>query len=95
MAIRLEEFIKQNEARYKRLVAAFRPAPDRGLAVAKSKPNPDMTVCARIRPFSDDEKAADALQSIFYREDAERTIDIHELRQPPRGPPLLKVRVPS
>ncbi|KAK3987339.1 kinesin-like protein Klp59C [Cladorrhinum sp. PSN332] len=83
----MEEFYIQNAERYKKLVGVFKPGPS---TVKVTDPNPDIIVSARIRPMMEDETAQGFPEGVHARTTGNtNTVDLHELRRPPRGLPSL------
>ncbi|KAK4166877.1 kinesin-like protein Klp59C [Cladorrhinum sp. PSN259] len=82
-----EEFYLQHSERYKKLVGAFKPGPS---AAKPTDPNPDIIVSARIRPMLEDETSQGFPEAVHPRTKGSfNTVDLHELRRPPRGLPSL------
>ncbi|KAK4225196.1 kinesin-like protein Klp59C [Podospora fimiseda] len=87
MTMTMEEFYIQHAERYKKLVAAFKPGPS---TAKPTDPNPDIIVSARIRPMMEDETAQGFPEGVHPRTKGNtNTVDLHELRRPPRGLPSL------
>lgn len=88
----MEQFIIDNVERYKKLVAAFKPSKS---ATQKKKAtdaaSPDIVVCARVRPMLEDELAQGFPVGVHIRSGT-NTVDLHELQQPVRGLPRIRVR---
>ncbi|KAM5342357.1 hypothetical protein ACJ41O_013323 [Fusarium nematophilum] len=87
----MEQYILENAQRYQLLVDRFKPDATKARARpgAGSGPNPDMTIATRLRPMLEEETAAGLLTGAFPRATSPGTVDLHELRRPPRGPPGL------
>jgi hypothetical protein len=87
----MEQFLLDNAERYKKLVAAFKPtAPgpkERGTAAA----SPDIVVSARVRPMLEDEVAQGFPTGVHIRGGNCNIADLHELQQPVRGAPRIRV----
>ncbi|KAF5025969.1 hypothetical protein F66182_1937 [Fusarium sp. NRRL 66182] len=84
----MDQFLLDHAERYQELVKRFKPQP------SKAKPshdetNPDITIAARLRPMLDDEKEGGQLAGVFPRRELPGTLDLHEMRRPVRGLPLL------
>ncbi|KAK7421632.1 hypothetical protein QQX98_002099 [Neonectria punicea] len=84
----MEQYLLNNIPRYHKLVAAFRPKPARPPAPDAPAPVPDMLVTARLRPLLPDDGILPP--ALFPRPAEPGVLDVHELRQPPRGPALLR-----
>lgn len=85
----MEQYLLDNIPRYHKLVSAFRPKPARRPAPDAPAPVPDMLVTARLRPLLPDDGILPP--ALFPRLAEPGVLDVHELRQPPRGPALLRV----
>ncbi|KAH8168732.1 kinesin motor domain-containing protein [Sarocladium implicatum] len=90
MATPMEQFMLDNAARHQNLIKALKTKPKPSNATTTTQANPDVIVCARIRPLLDHELAIGSVPGIFPRKGAPNVVDIHELRQMVRGPPTLK-----
>ncbi|KAK7429402.1 hypothetical protein QQZ08_003994 [Neonectria magnoliae] len=86
----MEQYLLDNIPRYRKLVSAFRPKPARRPApdAPAPVPVPDMLVAARLRPLLPDDGILPP--ALFPRPAEPGVLDVHELRQPPRGPALLR-----
>ena len=90
----MEQYITDNVARYHRLVAQYRP-PRVRRAENEGTTSPDMVVATRLRPLLDEETEVGLPTAVFPRAEQAGVLDIHELRQPVRGPALLRVSCPT
>lgn len=89
----MEAFLHQHAPRFQRYVEAFKPPkPTAKAGAQRLDPNAAMVVTARIRPLLSDED--ELPPAIFARASEPGVVDVHELRQPVRGPPVLKVSRP-
>lgn len=88
----MEQFVIDNAERYNKLVAAFKPSTldskEKGATEAVS---PDIVVSARVRPMLDDEVAQGFPIGVHIRSGT-NVVDLHELQQPIRGLPRIRVR---
>ncbi|KAF7554384.1 hypothetical protein G7Z17_g2937 [Cylindrodendrum hubeiense] len=85
----MDRFILENAERYKTLVQRFIPKTSSSLK-AEVAPASDMLVTTRLRPLLPEEAEAGLPQALFPRARPPGVIDVHELRQPVRGLPLIK-----
>ncbi|KAJ4255435.1 hypothetical protein NW762_009430 [Fusarium torreyae] len=85
----MDQFLLDHAQRYQDLVKRFKPAPPTKCKPSKEEPNPDITIATRVRPMLGDEKEGGQLIGVFPRNELPGTLDLHELRRPVRGPPLL------
>jgi kinesin family protein 2/24 len=88
----MENFYMDNLDRFKTLLAKYVPEPEKKDSKLQTRPNPDMVVCSRVRPLSEEELEAGIPDCVLPRPKKTNMVDAHDLRQPPRGKPLLKVR---
>lgn len=88
----MERLLVDNADLFEALVKKFDPKTNPAKPVpASASPNPDIVVCARIRPLLDDEYASGFRPAIFPRPSQAGVVDLHELYNAPRGRPTLKV----
>ncbi|KAK4141904.1 P-loop containing nucleoside triphosphate hydrolase protein [Dichotomopilus funicola] len=85
----MEQFYLDNAERYKKLVAAFKPAPSPSKPGPATDPNPEMVVSARVRPMLDHEIGQGFPEGVHIRGNT-NVVDVHELQQPVRGLPKLR-----
>ncbi|ORY17056.1 P-loop containing nucleoside triphosphate hydrolase protein [Clohesyomyces aquaticus] len=81
----MERFYLENISKYRSLVDGLDPFPKP--RISNGKPGPNMTVCARIRPLSENEGFP---SSIFPRANQKNVVEIHDLYHHPKGVPILK-----
>ena len=85
----MEQFLIDNAAHYHKLVAAYKPRPDKKAAGdSTGVGNPEMVVSTRIRPMLEDEAAQGFPSGVFPRK-ATNIVDLHELKRSVRGTPSL------
>lgn len=91
----MEQFLLDNAERYKKLVAAFKPAPtgSKGTTDSPTAASPEIVVSARLRPMLEDEIDQGFPHGVHLRAGDANTVDVHELQQPVRGLPRLRVSV--
>ncbi|KAL4877575.1 P-loop containing nucleoside triphosphate hydrolase protein [Aspergillus karnatakaensis] len=84
----MEQFLLENVKRYQTLVERFTP-PRTKEAAKNLQTSPNLTVATRIRPILEKELQSGQVSAVFPRQGEDATVDIHELRNVPRGWPLL------
>ena len=90
----MEQHILEHTDYYRKLVSKWQPSksdvPKKGIAGVDAKSNPDMIVCARVRPLLDSEEESGVPPGIFGRgEKHPGLFDIHELKM------AIKTKFPS
>ena len=92
LSVPYPQFILQHAERYRKLVAEWQPEPH-GNSPAQDQQNPDMVVCTRVRPMSDEETADGYPPGLFGREGRSGLLDVHELKVAVKTAtyPILKV----
>ncbi|CAM1501497.1 Fc.00g034810.m01.CDS01 [Cosmosporella sp. VM-42] len=89
MTTPMEQYVMDNIARYQKLVSQYK-APRVRRTGNEGTVSPDMVVATRLRPLLDDETEVGLPAAIFPRAEQPGVLDVHELRQPVRGPALLR-----
>ncbi|KAL3472539.1 P-loop containing nucleoside triphosphate hydrolase protein [Aspergillus californicus] len=84
----MDQFLLANVQRYQTLVARFKP-PHVKDPSTDLQTSPNLVVATRIRPILDKETKSGQVSAVFPRRHEKAAIDIHELRNSPRGPPSL------
>jgi kinesin family protein 2/24 len=87
----MDQFLLNNADRYNRLIGAVKVPSARGSSAASEAVQKDTIINIRIRPVLEDDEAPHILSAVLPRKGSPDFVDIHELRRPVRGPPLLKV----
>ncbi|KAJ3531461.1 hypothetical protein NM208_g8867 [Fusarium decemcellulare] len=83
----MDEFLLENAQRYQVLVSRFKPTEIKARPGTDGESNPEITIATRLRPMLEDEKEAGLVTGVFPRSISPGTVDLHELRKTPRGPP--------
>lgn len=91
MATPMEQFLLENTPRYQKLLKAIK-LDNKPSQKSVTQTNPDVVICARVRPLLEQETAQGIPPGVFVRDGASSIADVHELRQMVRGLPVLKVR---
>jgi kinesin family member 2/24 len=86
----MDKYILDNVSRFHAMVGKYKP-PAARKASEEASSNADMMVIARLRPLLPDEANAGYPSSVIVRPNKPGIVDVHELRQPVRGPAQLKV----
>lgn len=86
----MEQYILDNVKRYDMLVRKYVP-PKVQRQGNEGTTSPDMVVATRLRPLLEEETSQGLPPSVFPRGAQPGVLDVHELRQPPRGPAQLRV----
>lgn len=87
----MEQFLIDNAERYKKLVAAFKPSASGPKGSNSEAASPDIVVSARVRPMLEDETAQGFPAGVHLRVSDTNIVDLHELQQPVRGLPKIRV----
>jgi kinesin family protein 2/24 len=87
----MEQFLIDNAERYKKLVAAFKPTAQAPKAGSFEAATPEIVVSARVRPMLEDETAQGFPAGVHLRAGNTNIVDLHELQQPVRGLPRIRV----
>jgi kinesin family protein 2/24 len=86
----MDKYILDNVSRFHAMVGKYKPPAARKTS-EQAGTNADMMVVARLRPLLPDETNAGYPSSVIIRPNKPGVVDVHELRQPVRGPAQLKV----
>ncbi|KAF7560208.1 hypothetical protein G7046_g3924 [Stylonectria norvegica] len=86
----MEQFLIENTERYTGLVKRFNPPTSPQTVSEGSSSSPSMVVATRLRPLVGEELTVGIPVAIYPRVTQPGFLDVHELRQPPRGLPLLR-----
>lgn len=89
----MEQFLIDNAERYKKLVAAFKPSKSGPKESSSEAASPEIVVSARVRPMLEDETAQGFPAGVHLRAGDTNIVDLHELQQPVRGLPRIRVSV--
>jgi kinesin family member 2/24 len=87
----MEQFLIDNAERYKKLVSAFKPTAQGPKGSNSEAATPEIVVSARVRPMLEDETAQGFPAGVHLRDGNTNIVDLHELQQPVRGLPRIRV----